>query len=74
MNRFKKSFSPLLKSVFCTSESQSYNLYLKGTTVSSDHFKMLASGECSLSKIMILYIQKTCGILILKGGSVNNSI
>jgi len=50
-------------------QSQAYNLYLKETTVSSDGLKMLASGECSLLKIMILYIQETCGILILKGGS-----
>jgi len=30
--------------------------------------------EYSLLRIMILHIQKTCGFLILKGGSFNSSI
>jgi len=50
-------------------QSQAYNLYLKETTVSFDHLKMLASGECSLLKIVILYIQENCSIQILKGAS-----
>ena len=36
-------------------QSQAYNLYLKETTVSYDHLKMLASGEYSLLKIDFLH-------------------
>jgi hypothetical protein len=41
-------------------QSQTYNLYIKETTISSDRLKMLASGGCFLLRIMILHIQETC--------------
>jgi ABC-type ATPase involved in cell division len=68
----------LVLSIQILEQSQAYNLYLRERTISPNSLKMLTphqgSGECSLLNIMILYIQETCGLLILKGGSFNNSI
>jgi len=68
----------LVLSIQILQQSQTYNLYLREITISSNRLKMQTphqgSGEYSLLKIVILYIQETCGFLILKGGSFNNSI
>jgi hypothetical protein len=66
----------LVLSIQILQQSQAYNLYLREGTISPNHLKMVTpsegSGECSLLKIIILYIQETCSFF--KGGSFNNSI
>jgi len=68
----------LVLSIQILQQSQAYNLYLTERTISFNRLKILTpyqgSGECSLLKIMILYIQETCDFPILKGDSFNNSI
>jgi hypothetical protein len=68
----------LVLSIQILQQSRAYNLYLRERTISFNRSKMLTphqgSGECSLLKIMILYVQETCSFLILKGDSFNNSI
>jgi len=54
----------LVLSIQILQQSQAYNLHLREGTISPNHLKMLTpyqgSGECSLLKIMILFIQETC--------------
>jgi len=68
----------LVLSIQILQQSQAQNLYLRERTILPNHLKLLTphqeNGECSLLKIVILYIQETCGFLISKGGSFNNSM
>ena len=67
----------LVLSIQILQQSQAYNLYLRERTISPNCLKMVTphqgSGEWSLLKIMILYIQETCSFLILKVGFFNKS-
>jgi len=66
----------LVLSIQILEQSQTYNLYLREGTISPNHFKMLTphqgSDECSLLKIMFLYIRET-NLQFLKKGVLSTT-